>query len=75
MGPFLLRRLWQSLLLLVIVTILVFVIVLMAGDPVRVLLPIERTAIEDTYPWHGKPPKLLEQALFGAMGCLSAFCR
>jgi peptide/nickel transport system permease protein len=41
MGAFLLRRLWQSALLLVIVTLLVFVIVLMAGDPVRVLLPID----------------------------------
>jgi len=35
MGAFLLRRLWQSAILLVAVTILVFVIVLAAGDPVR----------------------------------------
>jgi ABC-type dipeptide/oligopeptide/nickel transport system permease component len=41
MGAFLLRRLWQSAILLVAVTVLVFVIVLAAGDPVRVLLPID----------------------------------
>jgi peptide/nickel transport system permease protein len=41
MGAFLLRRLWQSAILMVVVTILVFVIVLMTGDPVRALVPID----------------------------------
>ena len=41
MGAFLLRRLWQSAILLLVVTLLCFVLVLVAGDPVRVLLPID----------------------------------
>jgi peptide/nickel transport system permease protein len=41
MGAFLLRRLWQSAILLVVVTVLVFLIVLMTGDPIRALVPID----------------------------------
>jgi peptide/nickel transport system permease protein len=41
MAAFLVRRLWQSAILLLLVTVLAFVLVLIAGDPVRVLLPID----------------------------------
>lgn len=41
MLTFLLRRLWQSAILLLIVTVLVFVIVLTTGDPIRALVPID----------------------------------
>ncbi|HEY1293382.1 MAG TPA: ABC transporter permease [Chloroflexota bacterium] len=41
MGNFLIRRLWQTGLLLVAVTVLVFLLVLLSGDPVRAFVPID----------------------------------
>ena len=41
MGAFLVRRLWQTAILLVAVTILAFLLVLLTGDPVRALVPID----------------------------------
>lgn len=43
MGRFLLRRLVQGLIVIMGVTIIVFVVTRMVGDPVKVMLPLEST--------------------------------
>lgn len=43
MGRYFLRRLWQGLVVILGVTIIVFVVTRMVGDPVKVMLPLEST--------------------------------
>jgi peptide/nickel transport system permease protein len=42
-GRFILRRLWHGLIVVLGVTVIVFVVTRMVGDPVRVMLPLEAT--------------------------------
>ncbi len=44
MGRFMLKRLWHGLIVILGVTVIVFVVTRMVGDPVRVMLPLEATA-------------------------------
>lgn len=46
MGSFLIRRLWQTCILLVAVTVLVFLLVLLTGDPIRALVPLDTSAAD-----------------------------
>jgi peptide/nickel transport system permease protein len=43
MGGYLLRRLWQGVIVIFGVTVLVFVVTRLVGDPVKVMLPLEAT--------------------------------
>jgi peptide/nickel transport system permease protein len=43
MGRYLLRRLWHGVIVIFGVTVLVFVVTRMIGDPVKVMLPLEAT--------------------------------
>ena len=43
MGRYFLRRLWQGLVVILGVTIIVFVVTRLVGDPVKVMLPLEST--------------------------------
>src|SRR5436305_1280116 len=43
MGAYLARRLLQSLLVLLAVSLLVFALIYLAGDPVRALVPLDAT--------------------------------
>lgn len=46
MGRFIARRTWQGLIVIVGVTIVVFVVTRLIGDPVRLMLPLEATVEE-----------------------------
>ena len=48
MGRFLLQRAWQSLVVLFVVTILVFALGRISGDPVLLLLPIDYTKEQES---------------------------
>jgi peptide/nickel transport system permease protein len=48
MGRFMARRLWQGLIVIVGVTVVVFVVTRLIGDPVKLMLPLEATAAERT---------------------------
>jgi len=43
MGHLILKRLWQAVLVLIVVSILSFLLVYLSGDPVRALVPLDAT--------------------------------
>ena len=44
MGRYFLKRLWHGVMVIFGVTVLVFVVTRLVGDPVKVMLPLEATA-------------------------------
>ncbi|MBW2437427.1 MAG: ABC transporter permease [Deltaproteobacteria bacterium] len=43
MGRYILKRLWHGVIVIFGVTVIVFVVTRMVGDPVKVMLPLEAT--------------------------------
>jgi peptide/nickel transport system permease protein len=65
MGAFLLRRLWQAALVLLAVTVLVFLMIYLGGDPVRALVPLDaaQADVENIRHQYGLDAPLWQQYL------------